>query len=100
MESLVFDDLSIERLEKRKNAYNLVNSWLFDLQSKLQDYYVNIIDTLSSSTSPTSDRWMMREYDVPGITYEVGDETNRKLIDTIAETSATALMELLIANHN
>jgi hypothetical protein len=88
------------RLEKRKYAYDLVDKWLKNLQSKLPYYKVNIVDTLSSSTSPTSDRWMMREFDVPGLTYEVGDETNRELVDQVANKASIELMKLLLTKPN
>jgi hypothetical protein len=100
MESLMSSDLSVKRINKRKNGYNFVLQWLQILQSGLPDYHVNIIDSLSQSTSPTSDRWMMREFDIPGMTYEVGDETNRKLIQRVAEAASAELMEMLLANHN
>ena len=89
----MIDDLSEERITRRKNGYNFINHWLQNLQKKLNDYHVNIIDSLSKSTSPTSDRWMMREYDVPGLTYEVGDETDRELIKRVAQTAAEEFMK-------
>ncbi|MGB5289744.1 MAG: M14 family zinc carboxypeptidase [Ignavibacteriaceae bacterium] len=99
MESLISDDISAVRFEKRKYAYDLVEKWLTNLQSKLPDYKVNIVDTLSSPTSPTSDRWLMREFDVPSLTYEVGDETNRELVDQVAYTASIELMKLLLKKN-
>jgi len=96
MESLISDDIPVARLDKRKYAFNLVDNWLKNLQNKLPDYKVNIVDTLSNSTSPTSDWWLMRELDVPGLTYEVGDETNRELVDQVAEAASIELMEILL----
>jgi hypothetical protein len=93
LESLMNDDLSEGRNNRRKNGYNFINQWLQNLQEKLPEYHVNIIDSLSKSTSPTSDRWIMREYDVPGFTYEVGDETYRKLIKRVAQTAAEEFMK-------
>lgn len=93
LESLMNDNLSEDRTNKRKNGYNFINQWMQNLQKKLPDYYVNVIDSLSRSTSPTSDRWMMREYDVPGFTYEVGDETDRELIKKVAQTAAEVFMK-------
>ena len=95
-ENIISDDLSDARLDKRKYAFNLVDNWLKNLQSKLSDYKVNIVDTLSNSTSPTSDWWQMREFDVPGLTYEVGDETNRELIGKVAGIASNELMKLLL----
>jgi murein tripeptide amidase MpaA len=99
MESLVNNNISEERINKRKEDYHFINQWLQNLQLRLPGYQVNIVDSLSKSTSPTSDRWIMREYDVPGITYEVGDETDRDLIKRVAETAAAELMEILLSNR-
>jgi len=97
LESLMTEDLSQERLAKRRQGFNLVNEWLTKLQSKIPEYNVNIVDTLSSSTSPTSDRWIMREFDIPGLTCEVGDETDRHLINQVAETAVLILMKVLLS---
>jgi len=99
MESLISDDISSDRQENRKYAFDLVNRWLNGLQTKLPDYHLNIIDTLSSPTSPTSDRWIMKEFDVPSMTYEVGDETNRELISKVAEAASFELMQLLLSSR-
>ena len=93
LESLMNDNFSEERISKRKQGYNFINQWMHNLQKKLPGYHVNVIDSLSRSTSPTSDRWMMREYDVPGFTYEVGDETDRELIGKVAQTAAEEFMK-------
>ena len=99
-ESLISDDISSEQLEKRKYAYDLIDKWLKNLQGKLPDYKVNIVDTLSSPTSPTSDWWLMREYDIPGLTYEVGDETNRELVGQVAGMASIELMKILLVEPN
>jgi hypothetical protein len=88
IESLINDDLSEERILKRKHGFSFINQWLKELQTKLPGYNVNIVDSLSKSTSPTSDRWIVREFDVPGLTYEVGDETDRELIKKVAVKAA------------
>jgi hypothetical protein len=36
----------------------------------------------------------MREFDVPGFTYEVGDETDRKLIKMVAQTASEEFMKI------
>ena len=99
LESLISNELPEERKKVREEGYSFINNWLQNLQARLPDYYVNIIDTLSQSTSPTSDRWIMREYNIPGLTYEVGDETDRGLIKQVAERSAEELMNLLLVKY-
>ena len=98
LESTITDDQSEEEKRIAKENHTLISNWLSKLQSKLPDYYVNIIDTLSQSTSPTSDRWVQRTFNAPALTYEVGDETNRELIKRVAVTAAEEFMKILIDN--
>lgn len=99
LESLISNDLPEDRKKVREEGYSFINIWLQNLQARLPEYYVNVIDTISKSTSPTSDRWIMREYDIPGLTYEVGDETERGLIKQVAERSAEELMNPLLVKY-
>ncbi len=73
-----------------------MKNWLNNLQNRLPEYHVNIIDTLSKTSSPTSDRWIQKTFNAPAVTYEVGDETNRQLIKKVAQTAAEELMRLLL----
>jgi len=98
LESTITDEQNEEEKRIAKENHTLINHWLSNLQSKLPDYYVNIIDTLSKPTSPTSDRWVQRTFNVPALTYEVGDETDRELIKRVATTAADELMKILIEN--
>lgn len=93
IKSLITENLSEERIAIREEGYNFINSWLANLQNRVAGYRVNVIDSLSKPTSPTSDRFMMREYDIPGLTYEVGDETDRKLIKRVAQAAAEEFMK-------
>jgi len=104
----VFYTLSLERTitneqneeEKRitNENHTLISNWLSNVQNRTPDYHVNIIDTLSKPTSPTSDRWVQRTFNAPALTYEVGDETDRELIKRVATTAAEELMKILIEN--
>ena len=98
LESTITDEQNEEEKRIAKENHTLISSWLTKLQSKLPDYYVNIIDTLSKPTSPTSDRWVQRTFNAPALTYEVGDETDRELIKKVAATAAEELMNILIEN--
>lgn len=40
--------------------------------------------------------WAWREYQAPGMVYEVGDNTPRPLIREVAETAARGTMEILL----
>jgi murein tripeptide amidase MpaA len=98
LESTITDEQNEEEKKIAKENHTLISSWLTKLQSKLPDYYVNIIDTLSKPTSPTSDRWIQRTFNAPALTYEVGDETDRELIKKVAATAAEEFMNILIEN--
>jgi len=98
LESTITEEQNEEEKRIAKENHTLINHWLSNLQSKLPDYYVNIIDTLSKPTSPTSDRWVQRTFNAPALTYEVGDETDRELITKVAITAAEELMKILIEN--
>jgi len=96
LESLIPGNFDEEMELTAKENHKLMNNWLKNLQSRLPEYYVNIIDTLSKTSSPTSDRWIQKTFNVPAVTYETGDETNRELIEKVAETAAEELMRLLL----
>ncbi|MFC2103607.1 M14 family metallopeptidase [Bacteroidota bacterium] len=96
LESTINDEQTEEEKNIAKENHTLINNWLSNLQSKLPDYSVNIIDTLSQTTSPTSDRWIQRTFNASALTYEVGDETNRELTKRVATTAAEEFMRLLI----
>jgi hypothetical protein len=98
LESTITDDQSEEEKRIAKENHTLISNWLSRIQSKLPDYYVNIIDTLSQSTSPTSDRWVQRTFNAPALTYEVGDESDRELIKRVAATAAVEFMKILLEN--
>lgn len=100
LESTITDEQNEEEKRIAKENHTLISQWLSNLQSKLPDYYVNIIDTLSKPTSPTSDRWIQRTFNAPALTYEVGDETNRELIKKVAATAVEELMKILIENSD
>jgi predicted deacylase len=97
LESTLLDHYDEEENRIAKENHSLMINWLENLQSRLPEYHVNIIDTLSKTTSPTSDRWIQKSFNVPAVTYEVGDETNRELIKEAAEAAAEELMGLLLS---
>ncbi len=98
LESTITEEQDEEEIRIAKENHTLISNWLSNLQSKLPDYYVNIIDTLSKSTSPTSDRWIQKTFNAPALTYEVGDETDREMIKKVAATAAEEFMKILIEN--
>jgi hypothetical protein len=100
LESTLFGDFDKKMKSTAKENHALMTSWLNNLQNRLPEYHVNIIDTLSKTSSPTSDRWIQKTFNAPAVTYEVGDETNRKLIKKVAEGAAEELMRLLLTEKS
>jgi cytosolic carboxypeptidase protein 6 len=72
----------------------LVDRWLDGIRGALPGYEVN--DSPSGLASPTSRNWFYREFGVPAVVYEVGDNTDRTLIRAVAVTAARSLMAVLI----
>ncbi|MCH9029574.1 MAG: hypothetical protein IH819_08175 [Bacteroidetes bacterium] len=95
LESTIDENYTESDNRKAEKNYSLIKEWLTNLQNKLPDYNVHIIDTLSKKTSPTSDRWIQKTFNAPAVTYEVGDKTNRELIKKVAANAAEELMNLL-----
>jgi hypothetical protein len=99
LESTLLEHYDVKQIRIAKENHTLMKNWLTNLQTRLPEYHVNIIDTLSKSTSPTSDRWVQKTFNVPAVTYEVGDETNRELIKKVAKAAAKELMSLLLSEQ-
>ncbi len=97
LESTIPEHFDEETELTAKENHILIKNWLKNLQSRLPEYYVNIVYTLSKISSPTSDRWIQKTFNAPAVTYETGDETNRELIKKVAEGAAEELMKLLLS---
>jgi len=69
--------------------------WLARLQERMPDYHVNRKPGHQVGL-PTAKTWVYEAYGVPSVTFELGDETPRELIATLAEQAARAMMETLL----
>lgn len=81
---------------------DLVWKWLNQIQKRVPEYNVNIEANRRSSAKPptrtmTSTSWMRYVLQIPAVTYEAGDQTDRQLIHKVAVNGAEAMMELLLA---
>ncbi len=72
-----------------------IRNWLARLQEKMPNYKVNR-DARHDPTRPVSKAYVYEAYGVPTITFELGDETDRKLIGQMARNAAIAMMETLL----
>jgi hypothetical protein len=70
-------------------------NWLARLQLALPDYHVNR-DARHEAGRPISKAFVYDSYGAPGVTFELGDNTDRELIRRIGNEAAIAMMETLL----
>jgi len=72
-----------------------IKNWLGRLQERMPDYKVNRNEN-PKLTQANSKNYVYRRYGIPTVTYEMGDETDRKLIRKVGQHAALAMMETLL----
>lgn len=70
--------------------------WLALYQERMSDYEVNR-DARHTVGRPISKAYAFDAFGAPGITFEIGDETDRGLIQRIGRESAIAMMETMLS---
>lgn len=75
-----------------------IDDWLQGLADRAPDYSVN--DSPTGITSAITKNWFFKEYGVPAVIYEVGDRTDRLLIEQVARSAAQSMMTLLLEHVN
>ncbi|MBX2822957.1 MAG: hypothetical protein KTR29_24875 [Rhodothermaceae bacterium] len=73
---------------------DFTDTWLDAIRTQIPTY--NLIDEPGGLGSPISKNWFYETFNAPAFTYEVGDETDRDLIEEVAVTAANAMMELAL----
>ncbi len=74
--------------------YRLMIEWITAIADRVEGYHC-LVQPVSSKV-PGSSVWMGEALDTPSATYEVGDDTPRERIHTVATAAAQAMMELLL----
>lgn len=69
--------------------------WLTAIDGRFPDYEVNR-DGSHGLDSTTSKNWVHKTFDIPAITYEFGDESDRDRIRRIAYAAAEEMMRLML----
>nr|WP_298929457.1 M14-type cytosolic carboxypeptidase [uncultured Erythrobacter sp.] len=72
-----------------------IKKWLELYQERMPDYEVNR-DARHTEGRPISKAHAFDVYGAPGITFEIGDDTDRELIKRIGRESAIAMMQTLL----
>lgn len=71
--------------------------WLGAVQQAVPAYQVRR-EPSHGSKQPMSASWAYRTFHIPAITYEVGDNTDRKRIATVARAASEAMMNVLLSD--
>lgn len=69
------------------------NTWLKSIQDNFSGYKPEI--SPSTLGQPVTKNWFFVNFNAVGITYEIGDNTSRKLIDEKGKFAALKMMEIL-----
>lgn len=69
--------------------------WLDGVQKRVPDYHVNR-EASRTPTLTTSAYWAHHTFGIPGITYEIGDNTDRAMLKRVAANAAQEMMTLLL----
>ncbi len=81
--------------EESSSLIGFTKPWIEGIQKRFPDYKAQrIINHLS--TANTSHNWAHRTLGIPAITYEIGDNTDRALLQQIATGAAEEMMTLLL----
>jgi hypothetical protein len=69
--------------------------WLEGLQKRVPDYHVNR-EKSPTPTPVTTAYWAHHTFGIPGITYEIGDNTDRAMLKRVAAAAAQEMMSLML----
>ncbi len=72
---------------------NFTDTWLRLIQTRIPNYTPKVAP--SNVGSPVSKGWFYVQFGAVGITYEIGDDTDREFIKTKSEIAAKAMMEVI-----
>ena len=73
----------------------MTDTWLAEVQRRLPAY--KVVERPYGTESPVSKSWFYITFQVPSITYEIGDDTPPETTRQVAGVAATVLMEQLLA---
>ena len=79
------------------NPPGFTKAWLEGISRRVPSYEVKRTPN-ANPTQATSHHWAHREFGIPAITYELGDNTDRVLLQSVATAAAESMMELLLSH--
>ncbi len=84
--------------EDESTSYDFTGNWLKNARARLPEYEFERAERHNSDLA-TSKNYMYARFNIPAITYELGDETDRKLIQTSGKVFAEEMMKLLLEHE-
>ncbi len=84
---------STDRSIETKNK-EFTDDWFQYIETNLEDYKIK--DAPSGLRSPVSKGWFVVQFNVPGITYEIGDNTSMEFNKEKSSVAAQGLMKILL----
>ena len=79
------------------NPAGLTPRWLDRLEQRLPEFQVNR-DPGHNPERPVSKAYAYEAYGAPGVTFELGDDTDRTLIRKVGQEAVLAMMQTLLEN--
>jgi hypothetical protein len=77
-----------------KNLPHFKDYWIDGIESTLDD--LKLVERPSNVGRPVSKSWFLTQFGAEGVTFEIGDDTPRDLIQTKGKVAAKEMMQLLI----
>jgi predicted deacylase len=84
--------------EDEPSSYDFTGQWLENGGARLSGYDAERAERHNTDL-PTSKNYMRTRYNIPAITYELGDETDRALLHKSAGIYAEEMMKILLQSH-
>ena len=79
---------------RKSNIYGFKDAWIYAIDEHFEDYTPD--DAPYDLNQPITKAWFYLQFDAEGITYEVGDETDRDFVKNKARVAAIEMMKLLV----
>jgi hypothetical protein len=82
--------------EKPTDPPGFTKAWLEGIAQRVPTYAIKRTPN-AAPTQATSHHWAHREFGIPAITYELGDNTDRVVLQAVATAAADSMMEQLLS---
>ena len=92
-----FQNIFYVQDQSNPTGYNFANDWLLK-NSLIKKYYKFDIKPTQNKNNGVAKNYFNSSYNIPAITYEVGDNTEKEIIIRSSKSFANSMMSLLLDN--